>query len=475
MPHIRPPMSAKDKDGRDLILYKQPYTREPLRSATLFVRSKEPFNGEPPLPLLVKSYVTPTPAFFVRNHSAVPQIDLDSYVLEVRLGNALTPKKSLRLSLAELRGHGRFHFPSHTMTCTLQCAGNRRTEMNAVNKVKGLPWGAGAIGNATWTGVWLRDVLSVLMTDRIPSSGEMIDSQYLGLASTLIDDLHVEFEGWDGVKEHNFEAQGYAASIPLSKCVSLEMLRWRFGSNACHNTIREHGNEVTAGVMLAWAMNGEPLTADHGAPLRVVVPGYIGARSVKWLRRVTLFERVGVESSNFFQQRDYKLFPPSVSWDNITPSLWDAAVPIQEMNVNCVICAVNCVKSSLTTPNNTLIKRKDSEQTEVFDVDVVGYAISGGGRPIERVDISSDGGITWNIVEEVTSKGGFSWSLWRAKYVAVLNEGEIVARAWDAASNSQPESMSSCWNLRGVLGNAYSRYIISLNPKQALSIPHSSL
>ena len=153
MPHIRLPMSAKDKDGRDLILYKQPYTREPLRSASLSAVSKEPFNGEPPLPLLVKSYITPTPAFFVRNHSAVPQIDSDSYVLEVRLGNALTPKKSLQLSLAELRGHGRFHFQSHTMTCTLQCAGNRRTEMNAVNKVKGLPWGAGAIGNATWRGV----------------------------------------------------------------------------------------------------------------------------------------------------------------------------------------------------------------------------------------------------------------------------------------------------------------------------------
>ena len=264
--------------GAALTLHEQPYDKEPDRSPTLRPASVEPFNGEPALPLLVQSFLTPTPQFFVRNHSAVPHIDPSTYRLEVAIGGGSAadaqPRSVLSLSLSELRGEdtSRFRFRAQTMTCTLQCAGNRRTEMNAVHKVKGLGWGAGAVGNATWMGVWLRDVLSAAATGRLPAEGEAVNGRTLlrGVGSESGAALHhVEFEGWDGVKEHDFRGQGYASSVPLGKCTTLVETPLLRRSTTTTALQEEDGESPSvAGVMLAFAMNGAPLTADHGAPLR---------------------------------------------------------------------------------------------------------------------------------------------------------------------------------------------------------------
>ena len=488
--------------GAALTLHEQPYDKEPDRSPTLRPASVEPFNGEPALPLLVQSFLTPTPQFFVRNHSAVPHIDPSTYRLEVAIGGGSAadaqPRSVLSLSLSELRGEdtSRFRFRAQTMTCTLQCAGNRRTEMNAVHKVKGLGWGAGAVGNATWMGVWLRDVLSAAATGRLPAEGEAVNGRTLlrGVGSESGAALHhVEFEGWDGVKEHDFRGQGYASSVPLGKCTTLVETPLLRRSTTTTALQEEDGESPSvAGVMLAFAMNGAPLTADHGAPLRVVVPGFIGARSVKWLRRVRLLLEPRRESANFFQTRDYKLFPPSVGWHNVTPELWDRATPIQEMNVNCVVCVARIVDAP-TVPTATAAGEATGEAAAVAGavcyVDAAGYAIAGGGRPIERVDVSGDGGETWAYADELFVRDGFSWGLWRARRipVAVRRRGEagtgkqkaggggggggaigwsgvVAVRAWDSASNGMPESMAPIWNLRGVLGNAWHRAPVSHIP-----------
>jgi len=203
------------------------------KRAELIVHEQEPFNAETGLSALAEGPVTATDAFYVRGHGAVPEIDPGAWRLHV-LG---VVERELRLSLATLREA----FREREVTATLQCAGNRRKGLVAIRDIPGeAPWGPGATGTATWTGVALSDVLAA--------------------AGPLRAATDVGFDGADLCPEAK-PPQRFAGSIPIDK--------------ACR---RE--------VLLAWAMNGEPLLPVHGAPLRVVVPGYIGARSVKWLERV---------------------------------------------------------------------------------------------------------------------------------------------------------------------------------------------
>src|ERR1700757_2448443 len=199
------------------------------KSDDLIVHEQEPFNAETGLRSLGEP-VTDTDAFYVRSHGPVPEIDPGSWRLQVE---GLV-QRELSLSLETLREA----FVERTVTATLQCAGNRRAGLIAVRDIPGeAPWGPGATGTATWTGVALADVLAVAGPRPEASDGG--------------------FEG-AGVSPEGKPVQRFGGSIPLDKASRSE-------------------------VLLAWAMNGEPLAAVHGAPVRVVVPGYIGARSIKWL------------------------------------------------------------------------------------------------------------------------------------------------------------------------------------------------
>ena len=154
-----------------------PYANEPRRHPVLMVRAQKPFNAEPPASLLVENFITPTyiipcipcilhtlliycfflfcrEIFYVRHHLPVPDVNLsnDEYALEVA---GADEKKSLSLKLDELKTT----YKPHTITAALQCSGNRRSEMNRFKPVKGLAWAQGAMGNAEWKGVRLRDLL----------------------------------------------------------------------------------------------------------------------------------------------------------------------------------------------------------------------------------------------------------------------------------------------------------------------------
>jgi Oxidoreductase molybdopterin binding domain len=153
----------------------------------------------------------------------------------------------------------------------VQCAGNRRQGLMEAYPIPGeMPWGAGAIGNARWTGVPLREVL---------------------LAAGVEEGArHVAFAGLDEIEEG--WSPNYGSSIPVEKGMGPE-------------------------VLLAYEMNDEPLRPEHGFPLRAVVPGYIGARSVKWLSGIALQD---APSDNYFQAQQYKLFPPYVTGEPDDPS-----------------------------------------------------------------------------------------------------------------------------------------------------------
>ncbi|KAK9874923.1 hypothetical protein WA026_005738 [Henosepilachna vigintioctopunctata] len=211
-----------------------PYSNEPKRHVILKPACVKPFNAESPEQLLVENFITPNELFYVRNHLPVPDIDSTTYSLEIEIEGK---SKTLTLTLDELK-----KFPKYSVTATVMCAGNRRSEMTKIKPVKGLNWGAAAVGNATWSGASLREVL-----------------KKAGLNEKDLDKYkHVQFEAFDT----DATGSAYGASIPIWKAVD------RRGD-----------------VILAYEMNGVPLPRDHGFPVRVIVPGVVGARNVKWLGR----------------------------------------------------------------------------------------------------------------------------------------------------------------------------------------------
>jgi sulfite oxidase len=193
-------------------------------------------------------------------------------------------------------------------------------------------------------------------------------------------------------------------------------------------------------VLLAYEMNGKSLPIDHGFPVRVVVPGVTGARSVKWLSRIIASKE---ESHSHWQQADYKSFSPSVDWDSVD---WSSAPAIQETPVTSAIC-----------------EPRDGQAIDVVDeLPVKGYAFSGGGHDIIRVEVTTDGGKSWHVAnmhkDEQKPDRAWSWTLWEVDLPVpdgYTGDLEIACRAVDAAYNTQPEDPAHVWNLRGVVNNAW--------------------
>ncbi|XP_039008469.1 sulfite oxidase-like isoform X2 [Hibiscus syriacus] len=266
---------------------------QPPRHPCLQINSKEPFNAEPPRSALVSSYVTPVDLFYKRNHGPIPVVDdIERYCTDIT-GLIQTPKK---LYMRDIR-----MLPKYNVTAILRCAGNRRTAMSKTQKVSGVGWDVSAIGNAVWGGAKLADVLELVGIPKLTNS-------------TKSGGKHVEFVSVDKCREEN--GGPYKASIPLSQATNPE-----------------------ADVLLAYEMNGEPLNRDHGYPLRVIVPGVIGARSVKWLDSINI---IAEECQSFFVQKDYKMFPPSVDWDII---YWSTRRPQMDFPIQSVICSLEEVQS----------------------------------------------------------------------------------------------------------------------------------
>jgi sulfite oxidase len=346
------------------------------------VRRRAPFNAEPPSSVLAAAEITALDAFYSRNHGAIPDVAPRQWRLTV----AGAVDRPVTLTYDELVEG----FTAHSVVATLACAGNRRAELLEVRAMPGKdPWAHGAISTAEWRGARMADVLA--------AAGVHHD-----------DGLHVAFSAPDSAPEA-VPVQGYGSSIPLPKAMSEE-------------------------VLLAWEMNSEPLPRVHGGPVRVVVPGYIGARSVKWVSTISV--QPG-PSANYFQASDYRILPPDVDPDTAAPG---EGISLSSLPINCDIL-VPC----------------SDEEIPAGPLTVSGWALAGDGRGIARVDVSVDEGRNWRQADLQPAISQWAWRRWSLIVEAQPGPISVTARAWDDTGVTQPESPAHLWNPRGYGNNAWAR------------------
>lgn len=284
-----------------------------------------------------------------------------------------------------------------------------RTEFKEVD---GIDWSDGAVLNALWRGPRLCDVLD--------SVGLALDDSIKWKEQE--DAAHVQFACYE---EETQEDSWYGGSITLSRAMRSD-----------------------ADVVLALEMNGEDLTPEHGFPIRAVVPGVAGARSVKWLDRITVSTK---ESPNFYQKHDYKVLPPEAKDKKSAEKFWSITPALTDMPVNSVIGSPESGSSIELEQDGT--------------VEVKGYALPCGEEgPVVKVEVSGDEGETWSDAEldwggwdkseqgDLTLK--WAWCLWHTSvHIAKGKERSIWSRATDAHGNVQPKE--GTWTLRGVCYNGY--------------------
>jgi DMSO/TMAO reductase YedYZ molybdopterin-dependent catalytic subunit len=329
-----------------------------LAPGGMIVREREPLNLEMPFGSL-DGFITPVDRFFVRSHFSIPQIDVKTWRLRIE-GEVETP---LELTYAEVR-----EMESRTIPVTMECAGNGRAFLTPL--VSGTQWERGAVSNAEWTGVLLSEVL-----------------RRAGLTNSA---REVIFEGADRgeIKEPPGPAGTihYARSMPLQKA-----------------------NED---VLLACKMNGEELTPAHGAPLRVIVPGWYGMASVKWLTRIIVSAQ---PFHGYYQTIDYAYWGRGPS----APTL----VPITEMQV----------KAQIARPGF-------ADAVRAGETCHVRGAAWTSGADIAKVEISTDGGETWHDTHLLGEPIRSAWRLWEYDWQVPAKPGKatLMARATDSEGRTQP-------------------------------------
>jgi sulfite oxidase len=346
----------------------------------MIVRDRSPFNAEPPGPVLAGGEITALDAFYSRNHGPFPDIAPKQWRLTVD-GMVDTP---LTLTYDQLTSR----FSAHSVVATLACAGNRRAELLEVRPIPGKdPWAHGAISTAAWRGARLADILDAAGVHHH-------------------DGLHVAFSAPD-VAPEAVPVQSYGSSIPLTKAMSEE-------------------------VLLAWEMNSEPLPRVHGGPVRVVVPGYIGARSVKWVTAITVQP---VPSENYFQALDYRILPPQADPDTAVAG---EGISLSSLPLNCDI-----------------LDPGDGAEISAGPLTIRGWALAGDGHGICRVDVSLDEGRTWRQADLEPATSQWAWRRWSLTVQTQPGPICLTARAWDDTGVTQPESPASLWNPRGYANNAW--------------------
>lgn len=386
---------------------------------------RHPLNCETPVAELSKEgFFTPPNLHIIRNHGAVPQLSWETHVLKI---DGLVPNP-IELSMDELAKK----FPITEFPVTISCCGNRRKEINMIKQTIGFNWGIGGVGTCIYKGVLVRDLLihaGVDPEDVVGKHVEFIGSE--DLPNKAGDKGPFEEEPWeDKVK--------YATSIPLSKAMSL-------------------ADEV----MVAFECNGDRLHPDRGYPCRLVVPGYIGGRMIKWLAQIKVIDH---ESYNCYHYWDNKYLPPQITAERAASEGWwyKQEYIINDLSLNSVI--------TYPDHNNTLPLAKYIDQK----IQLQGYAHTGGGRPVTRVEISTTQGDLWDLAEihrtETPNPYGkyWCWVWWTFDVDAAQLHDEIWVRAWDTSNSPQPER--PVWTLMGQSSNHIFRVKVFVDQENGESV-----
>jgi sulfane dehydrogenase subunit SoxC len=325
--------------------------------------------------------VTPLGLHYLLIHYDIPDVDPTTWRLEI---DGLV-ERALTLSLEELRT-----LPAHEVAVTMECAGNGRARMDP--HVVSQPWLHEAVATAVWRGIPVAAVL-----DQAVVSESATDVLFTGLD-----------RGVEGGEE-----QAYARSLPLE----------------------EAGRDD---VLLAYEVNGVPLPPQHGFPLRLVVPGWYGMTSVKWLDRITLLD---APHPGYQMTHSYRLRREED----------EEGLPIERIQVRALMVPPGIpdflTRTRIVEPGACVLHgRAWSGVTEVTGVDV-----------------STDGGTTWVEAELGPSTlGQWAWRAWRLVWGAEPGEYELCCRARDAAGNEQP--LEPAWNLGGYANNAVQRVAVTVTP-----------
>jgi sulfane dehydrogenase subunit SoxC len=276
--------------------------------------------------------------------------------------------------------------PEETLRVTLECAGNGRAGFSP--RYPSMPWTQGGVSTAEWTGVSLRTVLKSIA---LPTMAKEI--VFFGAD-----------RGFDSGVEHYF-----GRSLSVEEALKPE-------------------------VLLAWAMNGQPLAPQHGAPLRLVVPGWFGMASVKWLSRIEVLDK---PFDGYQQVVGYRY----------TKERGEPGTPVRHAKVK-----------SLIAPPGIPDWYTGRRLVEAGQVQLEGRAWSGAGIAVTRVALGVDG--EWHAAELEPPAGPFAWQRWRATWQAVPGEHELACRAEDAEGTGQP--LEPDWNTGGMGNNAVQRLQVSV-------------
>jgi DMSO/TMAO reductase YedYZ molybdopterin-dependent catalytic subunit len=329
-------------------------------STGLVIRQKEPRNLETPFDQL-DSFLTPIELFYIRSHFSSPNLDLASYRLNIE-GAVRNP---LSLGYEELR-----RMPSQTTVATLECAGNSRVFL--VPQMDGAQWELGAVGNAEWTGVPLRELLE--------------------LAGLEQDACEIVLEGAD----RGTPKEPPVPPTPISYARSL---------------VRDQA--MRREVLVAYQMNGRDLPADHGYPVRAIVPGHYGMASVKWLTRI---KAVREPFRGYWQTSDYGY------WDHVEGQPVRRA--LGEMQVKSQIARPRVFET--IAPNDLYT--------------IVGAAWSGE-SDVTEVAVSTNCGKTWSPAEFLDPPQRHAWRRWKLNWLTPEKPGPytLLARAKDSNGSVQPD------------------------------------